>query len=234
MNTKCPSCETEYAVTEKDIGRRIACAKCSTHLVVDANGLRETASGLAESRSEKKSSVDPITVRWWESMTALVPVEKVPTLLFGLGVLLVVWFLFMPMIAKDRIDRRNALLQEATYAHNANLRRLRDKNADIQQVTEIEEAWVKKRTELEDDVKRAEFAKGQGAYFDRYGLLLGFLVVAAGAIGWTRANQPLVRRILGAVVLGIELLLAFQTVLPLGCTSAPRAYNSGVVPTPTP
>jgi predicted Zn finger-like uncharacterized protein len=46
MNNACPECGAVYAVAEKDIGRRIACKKCSTTLVVTADGLqRESEAG---------------------------------------------------------------------------------------------------------------------------------------------------------------------------------------------
>jgi hypothetical protein len=40
MNNACPECAAIYAVAEKDIGRRIACKRCSTPLVVGEEGLK--------------------------------------------------------------------------------------------------------------------------------------------------------------------------------------------------
>jgi predicted Zn finger-like uncharacterized protein len=39
MNNSCPECGAVYAVAEKDIGRRIACKKCNTALIVAEEGL---------------------------------------------------------------------------------------------------------------------------------------------------------------------------------------------------
>ena len=39
MRNTCPQCETLYAVTPADIGRRIACKNCRTALVVAEDGL---------------------------------------------------------------------------------------------------------------------------------------------------------------------------------------------------
>jgi hypothetical protein len=39
MNNACPGCGAAYAVAEKDVGRRIACKKCGTALIVAATGL---------------------------------------------------------------------------------------------------------------------------------------------------------------------------------------------------
>ncbi|MCE9529741.1 MAG: zinc-ribbon domain-containing protein [Planctomycetes bacterium] len=35
MNNACPECGAVYAIMKKDAGRRIACKKCSTLLVID-------------------------------------------------------------------------------------------------------------------------------------------------------------------------------------------------------
>jgi predicted Zn finger-like uncharacterized protein len=39
MNNACPECGAVYAVAEKDIGRRIACKKCNSALIVTEEGL---------------------------------------------------------------------------------------------------------------------------------------------------------------------------------------------------
>ena len=39
MNNACPSCGAVYAVTAKDVGRKIKCKKCSSALRVDDDGL---------------------------------------------------------------------------------------------------------------------------------------------------------------------------------------------------
>ena len=72
-------------------------------------------------------------------------------------------------------------------------------------------------------VFRERYARGRSAYWDRYGLLVGSVAVAAGAVGWTRPGQPAARRAVGGVVLAGQLLLAFQTVTPVGCAARPPA-----------
>jgi hypothetical protein len=47
MNNACPGCGAVYAVAEKDIGRRIACKKCSASLIVAEDGLRYDESAAA-------------------------------------------------------------------------------------------------------------------------------------------------------------------------------------------
>jgi hypothetical protein len=209
-------------VTPADVGRRIVCSGCRQALSVNEAGLQLDAEAIIVTEPIRVSD----RLRWFRG-----PVDW-PTLLFAVGVILVSWFVMMPTIGSANVDRRTAALGEQTLEHAAFLKKLRDRNADPKQITEAEEAWKTRREMLQDEVKLAEFSRARGAYWDRYGLLLGYLTVAIGAIGWTRADQPLVRRIVGAVILAGQLLLAFQTVSPVGCSPLPRSYNSAANPGP--
>ncbi len=238
MTAACPACRTEYTVTPQDVGRRIACARCGTHLAVDETGLRAEEAGSAAPPAAlqgAKTAAGTAALpgkRLTDNLTPLRGKADWPTVLFLAGVGLVLCFVLMPSIAAANVERRTARLGEAMLDHAAYIKKLREKGADPKQVAEAEEAWQARREELQNDVKYAEFARGRGAYWDKYGLLLGYLVLAAGAVGWTRPDQSLVRRVLGAVVLAVQLLLAFQTVTPAGCSPAGRTYNLPATPTP--
>ena len=220
MNTACPSCGTEYVVSAKDVGRRIVCSGCRKPLGVTETGIRLEAVPDTTPASTPGPANKFLLPRDWA------------TLLFAVGAMLVVWFALMPWIASAGVDRRQAILGSETLDHAAYLKRLRDQNADPGQIAGAEETWQKRRETLQAEVKLAEFDRSRGGYWDRYGLLLGYLVLAVGAIGWTRVGQPLVRRIVGAVVVTGQLLLAFQTVTPMGCSQPARPYNSAAIPSP--
>jgi hypothetical protein len=158
--------------------------------------------------------------------------ENWPSIAFTVGAVLVIWFVFMPLIGSANAERRTALLTVETLDHAADMKQLRTRNADTKQIADAEEAWQRQREQLQEEVRLAEAARARDLYWERYGLLLGCLTLAVGAIGWTRADQPLTRRIVGAVVLAAQLLLAFQTVTPLGCSPPGRAYNSPANPIP--
>lgn len=218
MNTACPTCRTEYAVTAADVGRRVACAKCGTHLLVAQTGLKvEPAAAGRETTA---------------SLPRLRVPEDWPTLTFACGSVLVLLFVLLPLIQSAGVERRTALLTEATLEHAAAVKRLRERNADGKATADAEEAWQRRREQLQDDVKLAEAARARDLYWSRFGLLFASLVLAVGAIGWTRPDQPLTRRTVGAVVLAAMLLLALQTVLPLGCSPPARSYNSGANTSP--
>ncbi len=57
VNNACPECGAIYAVVEKDIGRRIACKRCATPLVVGEEGLkREDVDGTKVKAAEEEPS----------------------------------------------------------------------------------------------------------------------------------------------------------------------------------
>src|SRR5262245_41947227 len=102
MNTACPTCGTEYAVAAKDVGRRIGCAKCGTHLSVTSAGLvADSVSAPSQSMVERQPTND---------LTSLWRRADWPTLGIGVGAVLVLWFIFMPIIAASNVERQNAIL----------------------------------------------------------------------------------------------------------------------------
>jgi hypothetical protein len=62
MNNACPECAAIYTVAEKDIGRRIACKRCATPLVVGPEGLKresiETGVPVEEGTSRRDRDDD--------------------------------------------------------------------------------------------------------------------------------------------------------------------------------
>ncbi len=222
MNTACPSCATVYAVTPADVGRRIACAKCGTNLRVAAGGLEVEPKPAAAATTPTTDRPLLLAARTWAK-----DVDP-PTFLFSLGLLLVLVFVAMPLIAAAKIDRRLAQSQEAAFEHAVRMRALQERKESEKAIKDAEEKWAKARVEYEDAVEYAKFDRAKGAYFERYGLLLGNLLAAGGAVWLLRTDQPLPKRIVAGVVVTVQMLLAFQTVTPVGCGSAARAYNRSV------
>ncbi len=103
MNNACPSCEAVYAVSAKDIGRKIKCKKCGTALRVDEEGLVEDAPGSGAPDGEVEGEgIAPPKSRKPRFSGANSPkigelIEKlggIPTALFGFGVFLTIYFFF--------------------------------------------------------------------------------------------------------------------------------------------
>ena len=147
-------------------------------------------------------------------------VADTPTWLFGSGAFLVIFYLFLPLIDQAKVRRREALViagdvREARL--EAELKK-KDKATDEEKARrqQQKEAWERQKSVLEEDVEAAEIAQRRAGYWYRYGTMLGFLLLAFGSLGYLDPRQPLVRRILGCVVLVAILLSIFNGFAGLG------------------
>ena len=226
MRNACPTCETVYAVTPKDVGRRIVCKKCGATLVIDDDGFRvEPPPRMPEPmppREERPRAVrpprEPLMAPLW---ARLKPYLDPPTVAFAAGVFLVLVALFMPLIGRAKVERRQAAITEERLYTDDLIKQLRaGKTANEERIKKVEEDWQKRRETLELDVKYAEVGNQMSTYWDRYWLLTGFLLLGFGAIGFMRDTQPLIRRIVGAVVVTAQMLLVFATMIA-GCGRLP-------------
>lgn len=248
MRNACPTCQTVYAVTPADVGRRIVCTRCNAGLVIDEDGFRLLDStdkgkpavgskavpppGLkkpAESRKAKADETedDEETVDSSEVKKPLrdrrdeVELEKrpgvagrlrsaldLPTVVFAVGVVLVLWFLFMPLIGAAKLRWYTARIEDEQLAHDTELKRLKEKGP-AESVPKKEEEWRKRKEKLDTDVQWVQINNRQSEYWDRYGMLGGFILTALGAIGLLMSHQPLVKKIVGAVVVCAMMILVF-------------------------
>lgn len=230
MRNACPTCETVYAVTPKDVGRRIVCKRCGAALVIDPDGFR-----LESSPPPPQPAVEPMPPRDDRERPPRRPREPVlppiwarlrpyldpPTVAFAAGVFLVLVALFMPLIGKAKVERRQAAITEERLYTDDLIKQLRAaKTPNDERIKKVEDDWQKRREVLELDVKYAEVGNQMSTYWDRYWLLAGFLLLGFGAIGFMRDGQPLIRRIVGAVVVTAQMLLVFASAL-LGCGRLP-------------
>jgi predicted Zn finger-like uncharacterized protein len=244
MKNECPECGTVYAVTPKDVGRRIVCKKCGSVLVIDDDGFR-LESGEPTPQKKKKDAEPSPVIRESEDQekpeVETEPLPKkaktpsmnvaalrgfynrfidIPTILFGIGAFFVLIHLFMPFVAKAKVERRQGLLQEEQFDHEAALKKLKEKPGNEEKIKTAEENWAKRRDDLNADIKYAEFAGMRSGYLDRYGMLFGFVVLMIGSLGMMRSESGLVKRIFGAFVLGVQMLLVFSSYLG-GCGKPP-------------
>ena len=122
MNSACPQCGVVYSVTPKDVGRRIACKRCRTALIVEETGLRvdpEFAGQRTDAGFTAEATVgeEAPPHRAAGSALSLPPVLTklgrldAATWLFGAGAVLAIVFLFFPLIDRAKVSRRNAAVQ---------------------------------------------------------------------------------------------------------------------------
>jgi hypothetical protein len=247
MINLCPQrgCDAVYNLGPGDVGRTMTCKKCGTPLVVEADGLRiahpqaEVVDDPSDASPRPARARRPAPARQETSpMPATTPERTVLSIfftwLFALGTLLVVLFLFLPLLDLTRIqgkramitagDRQQQRLDERLRNRDKDVVRLpdaKDKNADRKGPTERElerrkedkEAWETKKKDLEDEVSDAETAARKANYAYTWGMLIGFLTLAVASVGFLSPSQPGVRRVVGAIVLAAQVLLVFLVFL---------------------
>jgi predicted Zn finger-like uncharacterized protein len=247
MNNTCPTCGAVYAVATKDIGRKLKCKKCRTGLAVtDAGLVVDTPTGSAQpvpipadradefedeivSTKGKKAKkyAGPAGPGLGEK---LAKIGGVPTILFAIGTFLVIWFTFMDPIGQAAILRANMAEKKLKLEMDAELKKLlpKGKKSPLELEGEEKKTYDEKAKKVNEDYeKRIEEARTDAAVtgvdvvremrFDKYGQLFGFIFLSFGCIGYLRTEQPLVMRIVAAVVLGLMLLLIFTLAVGGGC-----------------
>jgi predicted Zn finger-like uncharacterized protein len=244
VNNTCPSCGAVYNVAAKDVGRKIKCKKCSTPLVVSDAGLVVDAPPAAamvvpaavvdDFSMDDDAVVKPNRGKLGKSARnyggggPLDGIGGVPTILFGLGTFLVIFFTFMPIIGAAAVDRAAINVEKLTNERDQKIKNLvpkgkrpQDLTSDEQKkiqddTTKITDDYSKKLIEAAEEAGAVRISNVRAVWLEKYGLMFGFLFLAFGCIGYLRSQQPLTLRIVAAVVLGAALLLVFGTALS-GC-----------------
>jgi hypothetical protein len=230
-------------VTSRDVGRRIKCKKCSSPLVVTDAGLEmEEAAGAradvdaADDDTEAAPTRPPPRGRRsiGGGLNLKETVQKIggtPTILFGVGVFLVIVFTFMPRIGEAAITRASMAERKLQLEMDRELKRVAPKDkdgnpkapeeADLKKAKEITDRYQKQIDEARADAQNEEVSNTRAVWFERYGLMFGFLFVAFGCIGYLRTEQPLVVKIVAGVILGFMMIIVFLMVAGCGESSRP-------------
>lgn len=232
MNNACPSCGTAYQVQPKNIGRRLKCKICGAGMLVAEDGLRldESAGSEAEPLSELAESAAlaggpsrlirsrPRGSRG--SGFSLAEIWhfdfKISTWLFGAGVLFVLVFLFLPLIDNavllgKQADLRAGELREQRLEEQFTRNKQQKKTtpADEEMRNQNRENWERERRDLQLTIDEIRLAHEKWEYWYRWGMLLGFILLALGSLGFLHPEEPLIKRVVGAIVLVAMVLLVF-------------------------
>jgi len=249
VNNTCPnaSCGAVYTVTGKDVGRKIKCKKCGVAMRVDDSGLVED--DMAEAPDVEDTDDAPALKSKKASrfsgggnpMAKVGPfidkVGGVPTVLFGLGVFLTIWFFFSsvtttPNGASD--NRAKALALQVKLEQDQEYRKAEgdppeqpELDADAKAIeayskakTDYDKGLVKKRKELDKKFKKpmaeandryteTQIGNARGQVFDQNGLMFGFLFLSFGCIAYIRGDGNLLLRIVAGTILTLLFLVIF-------------------------
>jgi hypothetical protein len=239
MNNVCPTpgCGGAYNLTLQHVGKRFLCRKCAAPLVVTDYGLQfdtAVAPGTAAPAAEMPAVFQPspeVVLEpqppartgpplWQKILTRMREMADVPTWLFASGAFLVIVYLFFPLIDQAKVTRREA----AVIAGDVREARLdaelkKKENASDEEKERRKkgrEAWEKEKSYLEEDLEAAQIGQRRATYWYRYFTMLGFILLTFGSLGYLSPGQPLIRRILGCIVLVAILLSIFNAFSGLG------------------
>jgi hypothetical protein len=226
MNNLCPTCQALYNVRPKDVGRRVTCKKCGTALAVADAGLvldqpaaapadrpEDVFAGVAEpprrrGRDRDRPARPAAGVDWRQAFRDL---GGVPTALFAGGAFLVIVFLFQPLIGAAAVDRARGAAERLDLDWKAKERKLRKEKKSEDDVNKAREEFYKSqgKDEVDEAAAYEAVAARRSRWLDLYGLMAGFLLLMAGSVGYTADRTSTVRRVLGTVVLGAQMLIVF-------------------------
>ncbi|MFL5242125.1 MAG: hypothetical protein ACJ8FY_08450 [Gemmataceae bacterium] len=229
MNQTCPTpgCRTAYDVSPRNIGHRFSCKKCSAPLIVGENGVQAVENGAAtavafeelsakpppaSAAAMRKSRVPANTDEW---RTFLLGIADRSTWLFGAGVFLSVLYSFFPLIDQAKVSRREAAIIGGQLREDrlqADFKKKEKASPDeAERRKKGQEAWEKRKSELEEDVEDAEVDLQRSMYWYRYGMLFGVLLLTTGSLAYAHPSQPLIRRVLGTIILVALIVAVFNS-----------------------
>jgi hypothetical protein len=214
MINLCPQrgCDATYDLDYSDVGRTLRCRKCGSLLEVEERGLRLVSSGDQPEPTREAVPVRPLEEPGRPRMSS--PFQRpsltnavtiFSTVLFTTGALLVILFLFLPVIDQTAITRQRALIKTG----DAREKERRDERALKGGPGGDSTSWDKRKASLESDLDEARTAAERSHYGYSIGMMFGFLLLAAGSIGYLAPSQSTPRKVVGAVVITAQMVLVF-------------------------
>ncbi len=236
---KCKKCSSALIVTdrglEEDDGRPPAADPRSAPAPAPAPA---PARGAADDDYEdedrpvvRKKKEPRVSGPGINPLAALNAIGGISTILFAFGAFLVIVYLFMPLIsvasesrAEGGVDQLN---QEMKVEARKKLpkgkfdpRELSGEEATAYQAEyeKIKEKYKPKLVEAGDSVEDAKISRKRSLWFDRYGMMFGFIFLMFGSLGYTLQSEGgVIRRIVGAIVLSAQILIIFMVFGAGGC-----------------
>lgn len=230
MNNACPSCGAVYAVTAKDVGRKIKCKKCGSALRVDDTGLvmadapaappppppaRPAAAAVMEDDFGDVGDDAPVVssknkkARRYSGGEGdlLKKIGGIPTILFSVGLIMVLWFTFQSGPIAEASLARSAMGPKKLQMEMAS--DLEATKGDAEKAKKVMESYEKKNKDASKEAAESVIDTIRGVKWDRYGQLFGFVLLAFGCVGYLRTEQLPVMHYAAAVILAGMLLAVF-------------------------
>jgi hypothetical protein len=138
---------------------------------------------------------------------------------FALGSIIVIFFLFMPILDTQKVDRRRAVISSGDLTQQRLDKEAKQRDgarptaAQRDETKKRHDAWDTEKSGLEQDAEQARIDADNNHYWYTWGTLIGFLVLAVAAIGYMSPGQTTVRKVTGSIIICAILLLVFFRIL---------------------
>jgi predicted Zn finger-like uncharacterized protein len=235
VNNTCPTCGAIYNVASKDVGRKLKCKKCNSSLRVTDAGLEQDTDAPAdearperddrdEPRPKKKKSRADRESDSGGGINLQAILDWFPTVVFAFGVFLVVVCTAFPLIGqaatqrasanKDRLKNEMAREKFALQPKKPKSEWLESEKKKIEDETpKIEARYERLIEEATLDAEGTRISNARDVWFEQYGLMFGFILVAFGCIGYLRMNQQsdysLVVKVVAGAILTLMMVAIF-------------------------
>lgn len=240
MNNTCPSpnCGAVYNLTPAHVGRSFVCKKCNSSLIVTAQGLELQAPayppeppdvGVIEEASPVPRATGRVRSRGGsESLQKLIERLKTDsfTWLFGSGLVLVILFLFLPLIDQAKISARQAAIDRGNskiYGGSGSRKPAfpggppgvmeeppKDKKDDAKDKEKERKQWEETdKPKLMEEVEDARYSARTWLRWYSWGMMFGFICLGLAGLGYLSPQQTTIRRVVGSIVVCAQVLLIF-------------------------
>ncbi|MFM8272220.1 MAG: MJ0042-type zinc finger domain-containing protein [Gemmata sp.] len=235
MNNTCPSCGALYNVAAKDIGRRLKCKKCSTALTVLQEGLVVDDGAAVPGASEAETPDEPASKKKRAAGPRLNPLELlnpiggVPGLLFGAGVVIVLFFTALQVLAAASNLRATEYERRLELDEKVDIRsKLPKGKNDPAELTgdekttfdaakkKIEDEYAPRKRSAAEDRQYTEIGNKRSRLYEGYGATFGLMLVACGCLGFLLTERAMIMRVVAAVILVGMVLGLFKIALGAG------------------
>jgi hypothetical protein len=223
-----------YNVAAKDVGRRLKCKKCSEALTVTEAGLVRDDDEVPRGGPERQSpddadDYDPAPRRGRRRADPFAAVGGIPGLLFAVGILFVLFFTSLQVLATASNQRAAEYERKLALEEEVRVRKLLPKgkkdrselDADAQKKYDedkkkIEDEYAVPKKEAEEDKRATEIGNKRSRLYEGYGAMLGFMMVALGCLGFLRAQEAMLLRIVAGIILTGMVLGLFRLAMGAG------------------
>jgi hypothetical protein len=231
----CPQrgCSGTFQLDETAVGTIVKCRKCGAVLSVKTGGLSLVTGSLVEPIDEDQADPNPPAPLAPIAHKETSPMSQhtgedtgniVPVILFGVGAVIVIVFLFLPLTDWARMVGKQAEIDQGDASekrkdgrppNRQGVKQDGDKAVEKAEKnrSDDDDKWAKKRQQLQEEATDARYAAQRKQSFYTWGMLVGFLFLAVASLLFLGPGQSRAKRVIGGIVITTQMLLVFFSFL---------------------